>query len=114
MAHTTRATFGELRMRFDRLELVLGLLVDHQRPLLGQHGQQVAPPLAPLRIDLVRLRQRGQVADGPGDDVPVAVQVAVAFGARAQHARDVARHRGLFGQHRDTSGFRSCHRSTSV
>ena len=104
-AHDAR-DFGRVEDLAHHLELVFGLFVDHQRPLGGQHGQQVAPPLPPFRPDLVRLRQRGQVADGPGDHVAVAVQVAVAFIAGAQHARDIARHRRLLGQYRNASGFR--------
>ena len=101
--------FGRVENALDGFELVLGLFVDHQRPLAGQHGKRVAPPLPPLGIDLVRLGERGQVADRPGDHVAVAVQVAIAFGAGAEHARDVARHRRLFGKHRDTSGIRTRH-----
>ena len=91
------------------LELVPGAFVDHQRPLRRQHGQQAAPPVPPLRIDLVRLRQGGQVADGPRHHVAVPVQVAVARTGRAQHARNIARHRGLLGHHRNSSGIRVRH-----
>ena len=79
MAHTTRADARRGEDFAHDLELVLGLFVDDQRPAGGQHGQQIAPPVPPFGIDLVRLRERGQVADGPGDDVAVAVQIAVAL-----------------------------------
>ena len=58
------------------LELIFGFLVDDQRPLLREHRQQVAPPLLPFRLDLVRLRQRCQVPDGPRNHVAVALQIA--------------------------------------
>ena len=35
--------------------------------------------MPPFGVDLVRLRQRDQVADRPGDHVAVAVQVSVAL-----------------------------------
>src|SRR5256885_9060568 len=35
------------------------------RSVLRQHGEEVAPPVAPLRIHLVRLCKRHQVADRP-------------------------------------------------
>ena len=49
------------------------LLVDNQRPVLRQHGEEVAPPVAPLRIHLVRLCKRHQMADRPSHHVAVAV-----------------------------------------
>ena len=81
--------------------------------MLGQHGEQVAPPVAPFRVDLVRLGKGYQMADGPGHHVAVAVQIAVAPAGRAQHARDITRHRGLFGQHGNGTGFRIRHDKTS-
>ena len=63
----------------DHLELVFGFFVDDQRPIVRQHGQQFAAPMLPLRLDFVRLRQRDQMADRPGDDVAIAVQIALAL-----------------------------------
>ena len=58
----------------------------------------------------MRLGEGGEVADGPGDHVAVAVEVAIAFIARTEDACDVPCHGGLFGQHGDISGFRRHHR----
>ena len=57
----------------------------------------VAAPVAPFGVDLVRLGQRGKMTDGPGDDITVAVEVALALAGGAEDAGDVTRHRGLFG-----------------
>ena len=56
------------------------------------------------RLNLMRLREGRQVADGPRDHVAIAMQVAIAFGVRAQYFRDVARDRGLLGQDGDGGG----------
>ena len=85
----------------DNLELILGLLANHQRPRFRKHGQQVAPPGAPFWPDLVRLCEPHQVADRPGDDIAVAVQIAFAAFGGAQDSSNVARHRRLFGDNRD-------------
>jgi hypothetical protein len=74
---------------------MLRFLVDDQRPLCRQHRKRIASPLLPRRTDLMRLGQRCQVSDRPGDDVSIAVQKPVPFGARAQNARDVARNGGF-------------------
>ena len=78
-----------------------GLLRNHQRPVGGQHGQQFAPPGFPLRPDFVRLSQAHQVADGPGDDVAAAVQVALATLGGPHHASEVACHGGFLGDNRN-------------
>jgi hypothetical protein len=39
----------------------------------------VVSGMAPLGVDLVRLRQRREVTDGPGDDVAVAVKIPFAL-----------------------------------
>ena len=93
-----RRHFGRVQDLAHYFELRLSLLVDHQRPVVRQHGEQIAPPVLPLRLDLVRLRQRHQVADGPSDHVAVAVQISLPLFRGAQHARDVARHGRLFRQ----------------
>ena len=54
-----------------------------------------------MRIDLVRLRERDQMPNGPSHDIAVAVQVAFAALRRVQDSGDVARHRGLFGDDRN-------------
>ena len=56
---------------------------------------------APLRADFVRLGERREVSDRPGDDVAVAVQVAFALVAGAEHAGDVAGDGGLLGDYGD-------------
>jgi hypothetical protein len=58
----------------------------------------------------MRLGKRCEVPDGPRDHVSVAVEIAIAFIARTEDTCDVARYRGLFGQHGDISGFRRHHR----
>jgi hypothetical protein len=55
----------------------------------------------------VRLRKRGKVANGPCDYVATAVEITIALVPGAEHARDIARHRRLFGKHRDGPGFRA-------
>ncbi len=65
-------------------------------------------------MDLMRLRQRGQMADGPGDYVAIAVLISVAWAGRAQNARNIARHRRFFGEHGNGPGFRSRHDDYSL
>ena len=55
-------------------------------------------------MDLMRLRQRSQMADGPRDHVPVAVEIAVALSGRAQNARNITRNRRLFRDHGGATG----------
>jgi hypothetical protein len=45
----------------------------------------------------MRLRKCRQMADGPGDHVAVAMQISIALIAGAENARDIPRHRRLFG-----------------
>ena len=104
-----RGDRGEVQNLSDDFELVFGLLVHDQRPALRQHRKQVSPPLAPLRIDFMRLSKRHQMADGPSDDVAVAVKIAFTFAGCAEHARDITRNRWLFGQYGDGAGVRSPH-----
>ena len=44
------------------------------------------------------LSEGGEVADGPGDDIAVAVEVVFAFSCGAEHFGDVARNGGFFGK----------------
>src|SRR6185295_11272427 len=64
-------------------------------------GEVIPPPPPPLRVDLVRLRQRNQVADGPGDDVAVAAEEPVALLGRPEDASDVPGDGGLFSEDGD-------------
>jgi hypothetical protein len=61
-------------------------------------------PLTPLRLDFVRLRQCGEVADGPGNNEAVAVQIAFTLAGGSKDTRDVSRDGGLFGQHSGAGG----------
>ncbi len=79
----------------DDLELAARLVVDDERPVLRDHRQERLPPRAPLGVDLVRLRERDEVSDRPRHHVAVPAQAAVAALARAERAREVARHRRL-------------------
>ena len=78
-------------------ELILGVFVDNQRPMLGQDGEQVAPPVAPFRVDFVRLGKGYEMPNRPRHHVAVAVQISIAPAGCTQFVRDIARHRGLFG-----------------
>src|ERR1700694_4171068 len=84
-----------------RLELVFGFFVNDQRPGFRQHRQQIAPPRLPLRPDFMRLGERSQMANGPRHHIAVTVQIALAPSPRPQDFRDITRHRGLLGQHRN-------------
>ncbi len=84
-----------------RLVLVFGLLVSDQRPVVGQHGQKIAPPRSPLGPDLMRLGERGEVADGPRHHVSVAMQISVAAGCSPQNLRDIARDGRFLGENSD-------------
>ena len=56
----------------DDIELVAGLVVDTDWPRTGNHRKLVQVPALPTRFDFVRLRERGQMSDGPGHDVAIA------------------------------------------
>ena len=77
------------------VELILGPLIDLERPALGQQRQIAAPPLAPLGADFPGLAERDEVADRPGDDPSAAVKVPLASLARAENGGQVARDGGL-------------------
>ena len=49
------ADFRRVQNLAHDFELVFRFVVDDEGPVLGQHGQQVTPPLLPLGPDLVRL-----------------------------------------------------------
>ena len=57
----------------------------------------------------MRLRQRNQVPDGPGDHIAVPLQIAFAAFVGSEHTSNVSRDRRLFGQHRDGTGFSCLH-----
>jgi hypothetical protein len=97
---------GVVEHAADRLELILGLLGDHQRPFPGEDRQVIAPPAPPFGVDLVRLRQGDQMADGPGHHIAVPLETAVSFLAGAQNAREIPGDGRLFG---DDGGFDGRH-----
>ena len=82
---------------FDHRILLPALGQNLERPAPRQHRQRAPPPRAPLRLDLVRLRQTDQVANRPGDHITVAMQVAVAPARGAQHPSKITGHGGFFG-----------------
>ena len=74
VAHTIRETRGEVR---PPVRLRTGFWrVDNQRSPTGQHRQPIKAPLAPLKIDLVRLGERNKMTDRPSDHVAISVKVA--------------------------------------
>ena len=102
-AHDFRDPLGTQDL-LDDLELVPGLLIDHERPSAGQHRERGESPLFPGGIDLVRLSQRCQVPDGPRNHIATAVKKSIAFLAGAQDAGDVSCNRRLFSQNGDGAG----------
>jgi hypothetical protein len=52
----------------------------------------------------VRLRQCGEVADRPRNNVTVTVQIAFTLADGSKDARNVPRDGGLFGQHSGAGG----------
>src|SRR5580698_6237009 len=57
----------------------------------------------------MRLGQRHQVPDGPGDDIAVSLQIALAPFISPEHTGNVTGDRRLFGQNRDGTGFTRLH-----
>ena len=47
----------------------------------------------------MRLGECGQMPDSPCDNITVAMQISFASSPRAENPGNVARHRGLLGQH---------------
>jgi hypothetical protein len=76
--------------------------------LLRQDRKGVQGPTLVLLVDLFRGEQLEEMAHGEGDDVGVALEVAVVVLEVAEHRRDVAGHARLLG---DDEGFG--HRSPS-
>ena len=83
------------------IELMLRLLVHHQRPAAGQHRERIASPLFPAWIDFVRLGKRRKVTDGPCNHVTVPMQESIAFDACPQDTRNVAGNGRLLGENAD-------------
>ena len=97
----------------DGFELGLGLFVDDEGPLAGEHGEGVAAPLAPGGIDLGGFGEGGEVADGPGDHVAIAVEEAIALAGSAEDLGNIAGDRGFFGKDGDVGGFPGGHGRTN-
>ena len=89
----------------DGIELVAGLVADDEGPVGGEHGEGIATPGLPLGADFMRLAESRQMADGPGDHVAVAVEIAFATRACAEDLSNVAGDGRFFGQHGHASGF---------
>src|ERR1700733_15235569 len=53
----------------------------------------------------MRLGQRDQVANSPGDHIAVSLQVAGATLVGTEHSGDITRDRRFLGQYRDGAGF---------
>ena len=79
------------------IELFLyAFVLRHLYPETGRdHGQRTHGPTLPLRIVVVRVKQRAQVTKSPGYLVTVAFHVTVPLGSRAQHSGDVSTHGGF-------------------
>ena len=93
-----------------RLELAARVGQHLQRDALGQHGQRRHGPFLVSLVEFSRLAQGDQMADGPGDDVFLAIEKAVAPALHAQHPGDVPSHGGLF---RDDQLFHVCKPASS-
>ena len=83
----------------DRPKLAAGLPDDHSFHLLRQHGQGQQVPLGPGLVVVLRRRQLHQVAQGPGDHIPLPLQAAVQGAPAAQYPGDLLAHRGFFRQY---------------
>ena len=82
-----------------RPELPPGLRNYHRFHSVGQHGQSKHIPLGPSLVIVLRGRQLHQMAQGPGDNVALPLQKALAGLFAAQHTGQFPRYRGLFRQY---------------
>ena len=89
--------------RLDTLKLVARLGDDLERDVFRQHGQRVLPPGLPARVDLLRVDLRHQMPHRPCHHIAAALETPLARRVRAEHPRDIPRHRRLFGQYADHS-----------
>ena len=66
--------------------------------MLWEHRQVGHVPLLPLFLIDVRVGQRDQMPERPGDNIAVAFQVALAAAPAAEHARQLPADGGLLRQ----------------
>ena len=90
--------------RLDHLELRARLANDLRLHLLRENRQILCAPLRVPLVKLLRLLERDQMADRPGDHISAAHQAAFSSVLRPQYARDVARHRRLFRHNQRVHG----------
>ena len=98
-ALTTVADVVAPEVARDHRHLLARALVAHDELEAVGHDRQVGHlPLLELRVVLVRLGELDEVADRPGDDVIVGLEVAVLLRERArENPREVAPHGRLLG-----------------
>ena len=77
--------------------------------MLGEHGQILHVPFLQLFVIDVGIGQGDQVPEGPGDNIAVALHIALAASAAAQHPGKLFAHGGLFRQYK-----RLCHDMASL
>ncbi len=85
-------------------ELSLGVGDDDERKAVRQHRERPEAPALPAGVDLVRLRQRDEVPDGPRDDVPAPFERPVTPPRRAEDGGDITGDCGLLGDYGDGHG----------
>ena len=83
---------------FDSLELLSALGDHHQLLVVGKHGQRAHVPFFIFFIIGLRIRQRHQVAQGPGDDILRSLQGAGDLLAAVKDPGDVPPDGGLLRQ----------------
>ena len=93
--------FGRIHDFAEGFELALRFVVDNKGPFGGEHRKRISPPLLPFGVDFVGLGERDEVADGPGDDVAGAVEIAIAFLVGTEDFGKVSRDGGFFGDDGD-------------
>ena len=98
-----------LHEALDDLVLFSRFADDHQLHMLRKHGQILHVPFFQLLVIDIGVRQGDQVPQGPGDHIAVALHVALAASAAAQHPGQLLADGGLFRQDQ-----RLCHDPASL
>ena len=87
-----------LHQALHHAELPRRLRDDDELHILREHRQVGHVPLLPLFLIDVRVSQRDQMPERPGDNIAVALQVALAAAPAAEHARQLPADGGLLRQ----------------
>ena len=90
---------GGVEYGLDVLVLLAHMLFgdDLEGDLVGEYGQGIGAPILPAGVDLVGVELGDEVPHRPGHDVAAALEAALAGRIGTQHAGDVPRDGGLFG-----------------